>query len=44
MSPGEKAVLKRLSDEQGRLGTIMKKFIEKFEKAKEDREKEDKEE
>ena len=34
MSPGEKQLLRRLSDEQDKLGDLMKKFIDKFDEQK----------
>ena len=34
LTPGEKALLQRLSDEQGKLGTLLKTFVSKFEEAK----------
>jgi hypothetical protein len=34
LSPGEKALLQRLSDEQGKLGTLLKTFVSKFEEQK----------
>jgi hypothetical protein len=34
LSPGEKALLQRLSDEQGKLGNLMKTFVSKFEEQK----------
>ena len=40
LTEAEKQILRRLSDEQGELGRIMGKFIEKFDQAKQDQEKE----
>jgi hypothetical protein len=39
LSPAEKALLQRLSDEQGKLGGLMKTFLDKFEEAKKEHEK-----
>ena len=38
LSPIEKALLRRLSDEQGRLRGIMAEFVKKFDEAKKQRE------
>ncbi|MHC4605309.1 MAG: hypothetical protein ACYTAF_00040 [Planctomycetota bacterium] len=38
-SPVEKQILRRLSDEQGELSGIMRRFIAQFEKQKEEAEK-----
>jgi hypothetical protein len=34
MTPSEKQLLRRLSDEQDKLGDLMKKFIDKFDEQK----------
>jgi hypothetical protein len=34
LTPGEKALLQRLSDEQGKLGNLLKTFVSKFEEQK----------
>ncbi|HVE40502.1 MAG TPA: hypothetical protein VNM14_11470, partial [Planctomycetota bacterium] len=34
LTPGEKTLLQRLSDEQGKLGNLMKTFVSKFEEQK----------
>ena len=34
LTPGEKAQLQRLSDEQGKLGSLLKTFVSKFEEQK----------
>jgi hypothetical protein len=39
LSEGEKMLLRRLADEQGKLSDLMKKFIEKFDKQKQELEK-----
>jgi hypothetical protein len=41
LTPSEKQILMRLSEEQGELGGIMKRFLEQFEQEKQEREKEE---
>ena len=38
LTEGEKMLLRRLSDEQGKLGELMKRFIDKFEKMRQQQE------